>query len=237
MKRILALQHIPENPPGLVGEVLRDHGIDYQVVQVVSEPIPDPMNYDAVIAFGGSQHIYDEKDYPFSINEDARIREAVQHDLPFLGICYGGQLLAHVLGGLVTHLAQEEVGFVRVEFTEEGKKDPLYAGFSDYLQSFHWHEDVFDVPPEGILLGLSEHGIHQSFRFGRRAYGIQYHVEITPDMLDTWITDFSSEKELAGPYGEAIFQRLKAERPTLYPIYHEHSRHMIENFLKIAELE
>lgn len=63
-----------------------------------------------------------------------------------------------------------------------------------------------------------------------------YHVEITPEMLDAWIKNFSTEKELAGPYGEALFQRLKAERPTLYPVYREDSMHMIENFLKIAEL-
>lgn len=236
MKRVLALQHIQENPPGLVGEVLQKHGIDYQVIQVTSEPIPDPKTYDAVIAFGGTQHIYDEKSYPFSINEDARVRDAVENDIPFLGICYGGQLLAHVLGGLVTHMPREEIGFVRVYFTPEGKQDPLYAGFTDYLQSFHWHEDVFDVPPAGVLLGQTEHGEHHAFRFGRRAYGIQYHVEITPEMLDTWIKNFSTEKDLAGPYGEAMFQRLKAERPTLYPIYHDHSTRMVENFLKIAAL-
>lgn len=89
MKRVLALQHILENPPGLVGEILQKHSIDYQVVQVADEPIPDPQLYAVMIAFGGTQHIYDEKNYAFSIHEDASVCEVVGNNIPFLGVCYG----------------------------------------------------------------------------------------------------------------------------------------------------
>ncbi len=236
MKRVLALQHIQENPTGLVGEVLQKHNIDSQIIQVANDPIPDPLQFDAVIAFGGTQHVYDEKNYPFSVHENTMIKSAVEHDIPFLGICYGGQLLAHVLGGLVKRMPLAEVGFIRVSFTEAGQQDPLYDGFTNYLQSFHWHEDAFDVPPEGVLLAYNQHDEHHAFRFGKRAYGIQYHVEITPEMLDTWLKDFSSEKQLLGPHGDDIFRQILEERPTLYPIYREHSIRMIENFLKIAEI-
>ena len=145
-------------------------------------------------------------------------------------------MLAHVLGGLVKHMPKADIGFTRAYFTDAGKQDPFYTGFTEYVQSFHWHEDAFDVPAEGVLLAHNGQDEHQAFRFGQRAYGIQYHIEITPEMLDTWLKDFSTEKDLIGPYGTTLLQKLQQERPTLYPIYHKHSRRMIENFLRIADL-
>ncbi len=236
IKPILALQHAKINPPGLVGEILEEQGIAYQVVQVAEERIPDPTNYSAIIAFGGTQHVYDEKQYAFSAREESIIREAIEHDIPYLGVCYGSQLLAHVLGGQVTRMKVADVGFLRVHFTEEGKADPLYAGFTDTLQGYQWHDDTFDVPPEGIQLARNEQGEHQAFRFGRRAYGIQSHIEITPEMMDSWLASFSEEKDKLGGQGDEIYREILRERPTLYPLYRADSKRLLENFLRIAEL-
>lgn len=236
MKRVLALQHVRENPPGLVGEVLQENGIACKVVHVGEEALPDPSAYDALIAFGGKQHIYDEMQYPFSRSENALIREAVEQDLPFLGICYGSQLLAHILGGEVSKMPKAEIGFLHVEFTQEGKEDPLYANLQGFQQGFQWHEDHFELPANCVLLAHDKQGINQAFRYRKCAYGLQYHIELTREMMVCWLHEPELKQELVKLYGQETFNKIEHQRKSLYKRYYQDAHTVIENFLHIVRL-
>jgi GMP synthase (glutamine-hydrolysing) len=111
MKRVLALQFIWDDPPGYLGEIMQEHDILCEVVKVDEAPVPDPTAYDAFIAMGGPQHVGANDRYPYLPGVEAAIRRAVEEDIPYLGLCLGGQLLAHALGAPVSRHHVTEIGF------------------------------------------------------------------------------------------------------------------------------
>jgi GMP synthase (glutamine-hydrolysing) len=237
MKRVLAVQQIWDDPPGYLGELLQLHGIDYQIVQADREPLPPHLQgYDALLVLGGPQHAAAEERYPYLVQEKLLIRQAVAEDIPYLGICLGGQLLAHALGAAVHPHHTIELGFYQVELTEEGRQDPLFRGLPGYQQVVHWHEDVFELPPGARLLATAPGTPHQAFRYGRRAYGLQYHIELTPEMLDTWFLTPGYREEVIKVLGPDAIERLEQQRRQYYPLYRQHTRTVFENFLRLADL-
>ena len=237
LKRIVLLQHVWDNHKGYVGQLLDDYAIPYEIIDVEHETIPDPTQYAAVISFGGSQHIYAMDRYPYLLQERAMLHTMVEQELPFLGICLGGQLLADAFGGQVRKHALAEFGFYEVQLTEQGRDDPLFTGFpTDHQIVFHWHEDTFDLPVGATLLATSDTTENLAFRYGLRAYGLQYHIEIDDNTLDTWLYDPECKQSVLERHGMQIYTATEQDRATLLPVYHQHSRIIIENFLRISEL-
>jgi GMP synthase-like glutamine amidotransferase len=237
LKRILILQHVWDNHKGYIGQLLDDYGIPYDIIGVEHEIIPEAKQYAAVISLGGPQHIYAIDQYPYLLQERAMLHTIVEQDIPFLGICLGGQLLADTFGGKVRKHTLAEFGFYEVQFTEHGKDDPLFAGFhTSYQTVIHWHEDTFDLPVGGILLATNDTTQNQAFRYGHRAYGLQYHIEIDDKTLSTWLYDPEFKQSVLETHGMQIYTATEQARTTLLPVYHEHSRILIENFLRISEL-
>jgi GMP synthase-like glutamine amidotransferase len=236
MKRVLALQFIWDDPPGYLGEIMQEHDILCEVINVEEAPVPDPTEYDAFIAMGGPQHVGDNDKYPYLVGVESAIRRAVEKDIPYLGLCLGGQLLAHALGAPVKRHSIASIGFYEVQLTEEGKADPLFRGLPGYQQVIHWHEDTFDIPKDAIQLATNERTENQAFRYGRLAYGTQYHIELTPSMLDIWIHHPDYRQEIVNTLGETAADKFISDRPRLYPLYREHTRIMFENFLRIGGL-
>jgi GMP synthase (glutamine-hydrolysing) len=236
VQKVLILQHMQENPKGFVGSLLDEYHITHEVINVEKEVLPDPTNYTAIIAFGGDQHVYDEHLYPYFAKEKVLLQQIIKQNIPFLGICLGGQLLAAALGGLVKQHTMTELGFFDVQLTEAGKHDPLFAGMPGYQKVFHWHEDTFDLPPEAVLLATSENTQNQAFRYGQHAYGLQYHIEIDDDMLNTWLYEPAMQKSMLETLGLAAYQELEKERLTQLPLYQEHTKLMVKNFLQTSGL-
>lgn len=234
MKRVLALQHIWDDPPGYLGEIMQEYDIACDIVNVEEESIPDPVGYNALISLGGAQHAYDDGKYPYFVPEKVLLRHLVEQDIPYLGICLGGQLLASAMGAAVARHSMTELGFYEVQLTEEGKSDPLFQGLSGYQQVFHWHEDIFDIPCDGVKLATSVNAPNQAFRVGRRAYGVQYHMELTPAMLDNWLHFPDYMEEIVKVSGQEALDEIERERITRYPLFLEHSRIVFKNFLRIS---
>ncbi len=233
MKRLLFIQHAPEDPPGFVADIMQDYPVVCDTVQVEYEALPPPDHYTAIIAFGGAQHVYEEEKYPYFTVEKEILRYCVSRDIPYLGVCLGGQLLASALNGKVKKHDKKEFGFYNIPLTPAGQSDPLYSGFPGYHKVFHWHKDTFDLPHSSILIASNELTTNQAFRYGRRAYGLQYHIEITPEILQLWLE--SDDLQTEGLDGTVV-DTMKSESQRQFPEYQEHTRLLIKNFLWISAL-
>lgn len=237
MKRVLVLQHAWEDPPGTLGEMMRERDIPFDTVNLEKgEPLPDELIYDALIILGGPEYAGDDDMYPHLVQEKMLIRQAVERDIPFLGVCLGGQLLAYAMGAQVLRNGLFELGFFEEQLTQAGKHDPLFQGLDNHQQVFHWHSDTFDIPAGAALLATGDHGSKQAFRAGRRAYGLQYHIELTPEMFDTWMRFHPHRQEAVELLGHERYEQIAQEYTARYPIYREHTRILFQNFLSLGEL-
>jgi len=229
--RFLILQHLPIEHPGAFRDLMGERGVTPHVVELsAGEPIPDPTDFDAVLVFGGPMNVYQEDQYPFLKAENTAIRHAVDQAVPLLGVCLGGQLLAKALGAAVTSTPVPEVGLLDIELTEEGRRDPLFSAFPARPKVVQWHSDTFAVPGGGVLLATSAACRHQAFRFGETAYGLQFHVEVTPEMIEEWggvpeyctslhaVTGWQNSQPLAGAVRPHTAQLL-AQARTLFDAF------------------
>lgn len=185
--RFLVLQHIACEHPGVFADFLRERRIETHTAELeAGDSIPDPAEFDALLVFGGPMGVYEGERYPWLGPEIDAIGRAVARGVPTLGVCLGAQLLAAALGARVYPASAPEIGILEVELTPEGARDPLFAGFPRRHRVFQWHGDTFDLPEGALWLARSEVCPHQAFRHGERAYGLQYHVEVTPEMVAEW---------------------------------------------------
>ena len=213
---ILVLQHEEVEPLGIFEDFLRADGATWQVIELdKGEAIPSLDPFDAMIVMGGPQDVWEEDLYPWLRDEKAAIRRFVaEMRRPFFGICLGHQLLADVLGGRVQKARVEERGLVRVSKTEEGMHDPLLRDMKSPFAALQWHgAEVTALPPGATVLAHNEACPIQAFRYGERAYGVQFHIEVTKDTVTDWshhISPVMDEAELA--------QKVDAAYPELYAL-------------------
>jgi GMP synthase-like glutamine amidotransferase len=184
---VLVLQHIACEPPGVYEDVLRERGARIHRVELdEGEALPGRHDaFDAVVAMGGPMSVNDEEAHPWLRDEKRLIAEAVRAGAPFWGVCLGVQLLASSLGARVYAGPEPEVGLLPVELTPEGRADPVFAGAPDGLVTLQWHGDTFDLPDGAVRLAGSPAYPNQAFRVGA-AYGVQFHLEVTPAMAREW---------------------------------------------------
>jgi GMP synthase (glutamine-hydrolysing) len=235
-KHALVLQHFHENPPGRVGNLLDKYTIPYDLIHVGQDSLPNPSAYGAIIVLGGTQHLYDKSKYPYTVHEEIYIHRAIKERVPYLGMCLGGQLLANTFEAPIRRLPKEHIGFLRIDFTEAGQNDPLYHGLPGYQQAFQWHEDCFELPLGAVSLAHHENGANQAFRYLDFAYGLQYHIELTEEMLDIWLHDPALKQEFIAAYGIEQYEKVEREAIDLYPTYALHAQTLVENFLRISML-
>jgi GMP synthase (glutamine-hydrolysing) len=114
------------------------------------------------------------------------IERALKRGTPLLGICLGSQLIAKALGARVYANPEPEIGWAPVHLTDAGRADPLFREIPSPSTFFHWHSETFDLPAGAEWLAYSDKCRHQAYRFSRNVYGIQFHPEITPAMIDDW---------------------------------------------------
>lgn len=237
MKRVLALQHVWDDPPGYLAAILDAHGIACDTIEVEQTAIPDPTDYQAVLIMGGPQHAYADEDYPYLAREKAVLRQAVEKEIPTLGICLGGQLLAGALGAEVRQHHLTEIGFFEIPLTEAGQRDPLFAGLPGHQLAFHWHEDVFELPQGAVHLASHENAPNQAFRYGKYTYGLQFHIELDDELIHTWLHYPAFAQDIRETLHEPDAPaRLAREWTEKAATYQQHTRLLFDNFLQIAGL-
>lgn len=196
MSRVLVLQHIECEDLGGMEKSLEDNGIKYNYIPLYAgAKIPQKIeDYSGIIILGGPMNVYEEKKYPFLIEEDKLIKKALKKDLPILGICLGGQLIAKASGAKVLTGHRKEIGWFNVQLTEEGTKDPLFSGLPKKFKVFQWHSDTFNIPSNAKKLASSEIFPNQAFRLGK-SYGIQFHIEVMDSTIYNWLEEYEKETE------------------------------------------
>jgi GMP synthase-like glutamine amidotransferase len=209
---VLVLQHIACEPPGVYEDVLNERGATIQRVELdEGEPLPDWRAFDAIIAMGGPMGALDEVDHPWLADEKRLIGDAVRSGLPFWGVCLGVQLLAASLGARVYPGSAPEVGLLPVTLTDEALADPVFAGMPRELLSLQWHGDTFDLPDGSALLAGSPAYPNQAFRFGSAAYGVQFHLEVSPALAREWADVPAYAESLERVLGPGALDRLLEE--------------------------
>ncbi len=237
MTRLLVFQHLLVEHPGVFLEFLARDGVGIDTVQLdAGDPIPALDGYDALWVMGGPMDVWQEDTYPWLRAEKAAIREAVlERHLPYLGLCLGHQLLAAACGGEVTLLPEGEVGISAVDFTTAAASDPLLGSLVNDPICFQWHSaGVTRLPPTATLLASSARCAHQAMRVGSRAWGLQYHVEVTARTLDDWAAIPEYRAALERSLGADAVPKLRADLASTLPRLRQVAEYIYENFRRAA---
>jgi GMP synthase-like glutamine amidotransferase len=191
MKPVAIFRHSTTEGPGYFATVLDERRIAWKLVKIdEGEGVPsDPQAYSGLVFMGGPMSVNDPLPWIDPVLE--LIRNAVKREVPVLGHCLGGQLMAKALGGRVSRNAVKEIGWGDIDVAA-GPAAERWFGRARRFLSFHWHGETFSIPPGADLLASSEHCENQAFALGPHL-ALQCHVEMTPQLVRSWCQDWHKE--------------------------------------------
>jgi GMP synthase (glutamine-hydrolysing) len=175
----------------------------------------------ALVIMGGPQSVYEQKKFPWLRDEICLIEDVLKRGKPILGICLGSQLLAATLGANVYPGRQKEIGWHRITLSHSAASDGLFTGEPSSLTAFHWHGDIFDLPRGATLLASSALTANQAFRYGKNAYGLLFHMEVTLPQINAMVETFAAELQAAGLNAAAIKFNAHTHLPQLQKLGEE----------------
>lgn len=235
-KKILIIQNITRESPGILSQVILENNIKFDLVDLFKgEKLPEDISgYSAIVVLGGpnSANDTDEK----MLAELELIKKSREQNIPYIGICLGLQTLVKAMGGVVRRNEVPEFTFKNpdnepyvINLTEEGRADPIFKDLPDEIRVFHLHGETVDLTPEMKLLATGDTCKNQVVKIGDNAYGLQCHFELTPDLLETWLNE---DPDLANFKKENILKdwdEIKEE-------YSNTGKTLFSNFFKTAGL-
>ena len=228
MRRVLAVRHAAHEPLGNLERQLRAAGLELEVIDCfqgdwvrIEQAGFQPADWAGLVVMGGPMNADETDRYPNLAAEVRWLQAAVRAQLPTLGVCLGAQLLAQSLDRRVYANPVKEIGWYEIELLPAAMDDPLFSGSQQRESVFEWHGDTFDLPAGAVLLARGTTCAHQAFRYGPNAYGLQFHLEMTAEMVADWLAEPCMCGELV-------------EAPYLDP--HEISRRAPEGLAAMAPL-
>lgn len=231
--RVLSIIHQRDAGPGVFIEAVVGAGGRHDQWLIAERPVPpaDPSAYDAVMVFGGSMHADSVDEYGWLVAEKRLLAELLDQGTPLLGVCLGAQLLSEAAGGDARRARQPEIGWYEVEVTEEGAADPVIGPLAPSFEAFEWHSYECGVPERAAVLACTP-VCAQAFRVGDRAWGIQFHAEVSAAEAHSWTDDYRADPDAIrmgiqpGELHEAIAPRIAA--------WNELGRGLCTRFLEAA---
>jgi GMP synthase (glutamine-hydrolysing) len=205
MTRILFVRCDASETYGVAPSAVRAGGATFEVWDALdgggSRPALDDI--DGVVVFGSTFNVEHADEQPFIKETADLIGETVDRGIPYLGVCFGGQLLAWALDAEVGEGPVREIGFEPIHPTAEAAGDRLFSHFADGDRAFQWHGDAFELPAGASLLATGDLVQNQAFRVGDRAWGTQFHLEVNGAELDFWLNEFANEGDLQSDWGKS----------------------------------
>lgn len=223
MRQILMVVHQETSNPGLVGQVLQAWGYTLDIrCPALGQALPTSLiPYAGVIVFGGPMSANDDQMLPFLRTELNWIPGVLAAQKPYLGICLGAQLLARVLGARVM---PHEAGLREIGYFPVRPTTVVQNPFARPMHVYHWHREGFALASGCTLLAEGDLFPNQAFRYCDRTFGLQFHPEITAELIDQWTTKAADQLVLPGAQAQPLH---------LYQhqLYHQAVENWLQQFL------
>ncbi|MGE0643851.1 MAG: type 1 glutamine amidotransferase [Nitrospira sp.] len=213
--RTVCLQHVPFEGPGAFAEALARRGVTREHYLVPEQGLPSDAG-DLLIVMGGPMSVNDSNTW--IAEETEFIKSALVAGTPVIGVCLGSQFMAKALGATVRPGQALEIGMTPVRLTDEGKRDPVFGLGPDTFQVFEWHGEIFDLPKDCVVLAGSEIAPLQAFRFGDRAYGLLFHLEMEEGGIESLCRECASDLEKAQLTEQQVKSAALPQLPQLHQI-------------------
>jgi len=229
--RVTILQHEPAAPPALLGDLLGEARLQVDVRRLDrGDEVPsDPSGCHALIVLGGDMNVGEEADYPFLQAEQELLRKALRAGLPTLGVCLGAQLLATAAGGGVVKRDRLALGWRPIAVHRE---DELIAGIARDTRLFQWRQYACRLPAETEPIASGD-GDPQVFRIGDAAWGVQFHPEVTLEILESWVAaDPGPIADCVEGGGDGLLEESRRRLPASSAL----CRRLVVNFLSATGL-
>ena len=180
--RAVCLKHVPFEGPGAFATALTARGVSLERYLVPQDGLPKDAG-DLLIVMGGPMSVNDSDQW--IAEETSFIRSALHAGTPVIGVCLGSQFMAKSLGATIHHGKALEIGITPIRLTPEAKQDPVFDILPETFDVFEWHGEVFDLPKDCVSLAGSDIAPLQAFRYGTRAYGLLFHLEMEESGIDS----------------------------------------------------
>lgn len=201
MSKAICLQHVPFEGPGAFTAALTKRGVSLEYSLVPKDGLPKHAG-DLLIVMGGPMSVNDPDQW---ITEEAAfIKSALLARKPVIGVCLGSQFMAKALGATVRSGKALEIGMTSVRLTDEGKMDPVFGVGPEAFDVFEWHGEIFDLPKDCVPLARSEVAPLQAFRYGDRAYGLLFHLEMEEGGIDSLCRECAPDLTKVGLTGHQV---------------------------------
>ena len=196
MKKLLVLQNIEREGPGLFSKIAKEMGFLPEIYNLsLGQKLPEAKKEDLILIMGGPMSVRDihNEKYFWLREETEYIKRAIKNQISIIGVCLGAQLIAHILGGKIERLKDKfnkekpEIGWSEISSIEERSNDEINFRLEEPLKVLHWHGNRIKLPAQAELLASSTRCDEQLFKVRENIYGLQFHAEMQGKMTDNWI--------------------------------------------------
>ncbi|MCL5023089.1 MAG: type 1 glutamine amidotransferase [Nitrospirae bacterium] len=222
---VLILKNVSSEGPGTIEDFLRDEGISYHVAELGREAVPDGRDFNTLVMLGGHMSVNEEERYPYLAEEMKMAREFIAAGKSVFGVCLGAQIMAKALGARVYAGPEKEIGWLEIELTEDGLRDPSLRKLAEHPRAgdfrrrfavFQWHGETFDIPPAAVRLVRSALYPNQAFRYGGNAYAFQFHIEVKKEMVYEWLKNEPVDREFLRKQTESLYDDYRGRAMNFY---------------------
>lgn len=224
--RAICLQHVPFEGPGAFSKALTKRGVSLDHALVQQDGLPNDVG-DLLIVMGGPMSVNDPD--PWITEETEFIRSALLAGKPVIGVCLGSQFMAKALGATIRSGKALEIGMTAIRLTDAGKNDPVFGASPEAFDVFEWHGEIFDLPKDCVALAGSEIAPLQAFRYGHRAYGLLFHLEMEEGGIDSLCRECASDLIKARLTAQQVKSAALPQLPQLHQMADRLIGHLLQS--------